>query len=152
MSTTPNSVITPQSPFLQTTSLAAVTACTTRAPTATASLAAANIIALVTAASNVNGLSISKISIKACSSSFTATSAAQTVTIWLWDPTAAIAYPKYEIKVDAVPPSTTAISFEIEKTFDDFILEAGQALYVSTSVTTTASTTALLVTAHGGKL
>ena len=87
MATSPNSIITAQAPFAQALSLAAVTACATRAPTPTASLAAANIFLL--AAPTTNGLRVDRIRVKGSSSSITATTAAQTVLIWLWDGTTA---------------------------------------------------------------
>lgn len=152
MAVTSNSVVTPQNPYMAVGNLSAVTACTTRAPTATASLAAANISILVPAADNVSGLVVSKIEVKGSSSSFTAPTAAQTVTIWLWDPVAGIAYPKYEILTSVVTPSTSVNSGEFSRSFTDFTLKAGWAIYQSTSITTTASTTALVVTAHGALL
>lgn len=138
--------IYPATPYAVTASLAAVTACTTRAPTVTASLAAANIVAFVPV--STNGLRIDKIQVQACSSSFTAATAAQTVTIWMWDGTTA--YVIDEILVTLVTPSTTVAAFNTSKTYTNLVLPATFALYMSTSITTTASTTALSVSAFGG--
>ncbi len=138
--------IYPATPYAITASLAAVTACTTRAPTVTASLAAANIVAFVPV--STNGLRIDKIQVQACSSSFTAPTAAQTVTIWMWDGTTA--YVIDEILVTLVTPSTTVAAFNTSKTYTNLVLPATFALYMSTSITTTASTTALSVSAFGG--
>lgn len=138
--------IFPIVPYAASASLAAVTACTTRAPTATASLAGANIFALTT--TQTNGVRIDAITIKACSTAFTSATVAQTVTIWLHDGTTA--WPIDEILITAVTPSTTAASFTTTRLYNNMILPSTHSLYMSTSVTTTASTTALAVTAQGG--
>lgn len=136
-----------QTPYILSTSLAAVTACTTRAPTATASLAAANIIQIVP--TSTNGLRIDSIQVNACSSAFTAATAGNIVGIWLWDGTTATLMS--EILVTAVTPSTTVAGFTTTLTFAQPLnLPAAFKLYASLSVTTTASTTALQVTAFGG--
>lgn len=148
MANTPNAYMTPQAAVLGHANLAAVTACTTRGPTATAGLAAANIVVLVpTVATDCK---ITKISLKAISTSITAPTAAQLIGVWDWDGTTA--YLVKEIVVSLVTPSTTSPSFESDTLYDDFTLPAGHALYTSTTVTTTAATTALGVTAHGATL
>lgn len=148
MATTANSVITAQTPYAITASLAAVTACTTRGPTATASLAAANIIALVPV--STNGRRIDYFSIKADSTSFTSASAVQTVTIWMHDGTTA--YPIKEVVTTLVTPSTTVASYESGPIPLNIVLPAAFSLYMSTSITTTASTSALAVSAFGADL
>lgn len=141
------SPIFPLTPYAVVTSLAAQTACTTRAPTAIASLAAANIVALVPAGST-NGRKIDTIRVKAASSSFTAATAGNLVGIWYSDGVNATL--EYEILVQVVTPSTTSQAFESEITIPNLVLPATHALYVSVSVTTTAATTALTVKASGG--
>lgn len=136
----------PLTPLAPSVSLAAVTACSTRAPTATASLAAANIVQLL--ASQTNGARIDKIHINACSSSITAATVAQTVLVWLHDGTTA--WVVDEIAVTAVTPSTTAVAFSAEKFYANFVIPTGYSIYVSTTITTTASTTALQATLFGG--
>lgn len=138
--------IFPLTPFAISASLAAVTACTTRAPTATASLAAANISQLCDV--STNGRRIDKIAVQACSSGITQTTAAQTVLIWMWDGTTA--YVVDEFVVTAQAPSTTAAAFRLEKSYSNLVLPAAFKLYMSTTVTTTASTTALSVQVFGG--
>lgn len=138
--------IFPAAPYVASASLTAITACTTRAPTATAGLAAANIIVLVPV--STNGIRVDMIQVKGASSSFTAATVAQTVTIWEWDGTTA--WPIDEILVTAVTPSTSVASFLGQKSYTNLVLPATHALYVSTSITTTASTTALVATAFGG--
>lgn len=140
-----NSVATPQNAGLFTANLAAVTACTTRGPTATAGLAAANIIVCIPAVAS--DFKISTVKVKGSSTSMTAPTAAQLVGLWFWDGTTA--FLAKEVVVSQVTPSTTVASFEGEMTFDDFVLPAGKALYVSTTITTTAATTAFGVFAHG---
>ncbi len=135
-----------QTPYAKSTSFAATTACTTRAPTATASLAGANIFEICPV--STNGRRIDKITVNACSSSITAPTAAQLVGIWLWDGTTA--YLIDEIVVALQTPSTTAGAFIVSKTYDTLVLPAAFKLFGSTTVTTTASTTALSVTVFGG--
>lgn len=149
MATTPNSIITAQTPYIFTTdSLIAATACTTRGKTATGSTTAANILPFV--ATSTNGRRIDGISIKGCSTSFTAPTAAQTVTIWLDDGTNA--YPIKEVLTTLVTPSTTVASYESGFIPLGITLLATHTLKVSTSITTTAATTALAVTAYGADL
>jgi len=148
MATTPNSVITAQTPYVVNASLAAVTACTTRAPTVTASLAAANIVALVP--TSTNGRRIDYVIVKGCSSSVTAPTAVQVVTIWEHDGTTA--YPIKEIVTSVVTPSTTVASYESGQVPLNITLPSTHSLYMSTTITTTASTTALSVTAVGADL
>jgi len=145
MAITPNSVVLPQSAIVYNLSLAAVTACATRAPTATASLTGANIFLLVPA--TTNGVRIDKILAKGCSNSITAATVAQTITIWEWDGTTA--FPIDELLVTAVTPSTTVASYQGQVVYTNFVLPSTHALYASTSITTTASTTALSLSALG---
>ena len=148
MANTYNSVATPQLAVLGYGNLAAVTACTTRGPTATAGLAAANIVVCIP--TTTADTRISKIALKGISTSMTAPTVAQLVGLWDWDGTTA--YLVKEIVVSAVTPSTTVASFDLDTLYDDFVLPIGHALYISTTVTTTASTTALGVTAHGASM
>lgn len=145
MAVTTNAIILPQAPQVWNLSLAAVTACTTRAPTATASLAGANIFLFV--AATTNGCRVDKILVKGCSTSFVAATVAQTVTIWEWDGTTA--FPIDELLITAVTPSTTVASFQGQTVYTNLVLPATHALYAATSITTTAATTALCLTATG---
>lgn len=138
--------IFPVTPYAISASLAAVTACTTRAPTVTASLAAANITELCPV--STNGRRIDKIAVQACSSAITAATAAQTVLIWLWDGTTAYVIDEFVVTLQT--PSTTAAAFRLEKTYTTLVLPAAFKLYMSTTVTTTASTTALSVQVFAG--
>lgn len=142
MATAPTFATTP---YVVNASLAAVTACATRAPTASASLAGANIFLLVP--TSASGVRIDQIRVKGASSSISAATVSQTVTIWEFDGTTA--WPIDEIQVSAVTPSTTAPSFQILQQYANLSLPAAHSLYMSTSVTTTAATTALAVTVVG---
>ena len=136
-----------QTPYAKTLTLVAQTACTTRAPTATASLAGANITAFVPV--STNGLRIDAIQVNAAGTGITTANAANLVDIWLWDGTTAFMI--LEIAVTAVTPSATAAAFTTTYTFPaPLIVPAAFALYASTTVTTTAAGTALQVTAYGG--
>lgn len=138
--------IYPASPYMVSTSLAAVTASTTRAPTVTASLTGANIFALIPI--STNGIRVDKIQVQACSSVITAPTTAQTVLIWAWDGTTAWVID--EIPVVVTVPSTTAVAFNTFHQYTNLVLPPNWGLYVSTTVTTTAVTNALLVVAFGG--
>ena len=149
MANTANSVMTPQNAVLAIADLTAVTACTTRGPTATASLAGANIVIFVPA--NATGdQTIAQIRIKAASTAFTSASAAQTVSIWQWDGTKAWIID--EILTSVVTPSTTVASGYWDVLYTNLVIPATHALYASTSITTAANTTALLAIAYGGAL
>lgn len=134
-------------PYAVITDLSGATACTTRGPTATAALAAANIVAFVPATST-SGRKIDTIRIKASSTSVTAPTAANLVQIWWHD--GATAFLKYEFPVQVVTPSATSAAFEAEWQIPNIDMPLTHALYVSVGVTTTASTTALTVHASGG--
>lgn len=147
MANTFNSIPAAQNAGLFHANLAAVSACTTRGPTATAGLAAANIVVCIPAVAS--DFKISKVAVKGISTSMTANTVAQLVGLWHWDGTTAYLVKEIDVSAASATPSTTAKSFEGEALFDDFVLPAGDALYVSTTITTTASTTALDVVAHG---
>lgn len=151
MATTPNSAITPQKPYLGTCSLAAVGACTTRAPTLVSGAAAANIFPVVSLVATTDGFRVDRVNVKACSNVITAPSAAQCVTLWVSDGTTL--WPQTgEIVTTVVTPSAIVASGEWQSNYDRLQVEAGESLYVSTTVATTAATTALAVTVTGAAL
>jgi hypothetical protein len=136
-----------QTPYVKSLTLVAQTACTTRAPTATGSLAGANITAFVPA--STNGLRIDSIGVTAASTGISVASVANIVGIWAWDGTTAFLI--NEILTTVVSPSATALSYSGMLTYSQpLILPAAFALYASVSVTTTAAGAALVVTAYGG--
>ena len=136
-----------QAPYFVAKTLAAQTACTTRGPTATANLAAANIVEIVP--TSTNGLRIDSIQVNACSTSFVAATTANIVGIWVWDGTTAFLFT--EILVTALTPSTAVAGFTTTLTFaNPLVLPSTFKLFASVSVTTTAATTALQVCAMGG--
>ena len=152
MSNTPNSNITPQAAVLGYVDLTAATAGTTRAPLAIATVTGATTVYFPVnpVLSATADTKISKIALKGASSSFTAPTAAQTVLVWISNGTTVTV--KKEILVSVVTPSTTVASFELDTLYDDFVVPAGYALYLSTSITTVANTTALLATIHGASM
>jgi hypothetical protein len=136
-----------QTPYIKSLTLAAQTACTTRGPTAPASLAGANITAFVPV--STNGLRIDSIGVTAASTGISVASVANIVGIWAWDGTTAFLI--NEILTTAVTPSTTAVSYFGNLIYTQpLVLPAAFALYASVSVTTTAAGAALVVTAYGG--
>lgn len=149
MANTPNSTISPQSAVLNHLSLAAATACTTRGPTASAGAAAAFIyVAIPTVTADTK---ISKISIKGTSTSMTANVAQQLVGVWIGDGVDCDMIDEIEIN-PGTTPSTTVGSYRTEKLYDDLVLPIGYSLYYSTTVTTTAATTALGISTHGASM
>lgn len=146
MAATANSIITPQGFLMAPVSLAAVTACATRAPTLVINGPGANIFQ-IPATVTANGCRVDRIYAKGCSNAITAATVAQTITIWISDGTTL--WPIDEIIVTAVTPSTTVPSFQTFNTYTGLLLAATQSLWVSTSITTTAATTALDVIATG---
>lgn len=148
MATTPNSIITAQTPYMKVGDLTAATACTTRAPTATASLAGANIIEMV--GTSTNGRRIDWVQVKAASSSYTAASAAEEVVLWLWDGTTA--WPFKEILTAAVTPSTTVASYDSGQIPLGIVLPSTWKIYASVSITTAANTTAMVAVFSGADL
>ena len=143
-----SSPIFAQTPFAFSLSMTAQTACSTRAPTATASLAGANIIEFVT--TSTNGLRIDSIQVNACGTGISTANAANIVGIWLWDGT--IARLINEILVTAVTPSASAVAaFTTTLTYAQPLnLPSTYKLFATVGVTTTAAGTALQVTAFGG--
>jgi hypothetical protein len=133
-------------PYIASVSLAAVTACTTRAPTAVAGLAAAFIFQLTQA--SVAGLRIDQVRIKAASSAIGGATTAGTV--MLWESDGVTAWPIDEFVIQPITPSPTVPSFSILSLYQTLSLPAAHSLWVSSSVTTTATTNALSVTAVGG--
>ena len=141
-----NSPIFAQAPFVKSVGLITTPACTTRALTATASLAAANIIELTPV--STNGRRIDAIAVSAASTAMNSATVAGLIGVWVWDGTNA--YLIDEIPVTAVTPSATTAAFTTKRTYTDLILPAAFKLFVSTSITLVAATTALTVTAFGG--
>ena len=140
------SPIFPSVPYCGNANMTAVSACTTRAPIATASLSANNLVEFV--GTSTNGRKIDYIQVKASGTSITTANAANLVQIWVWDGTNAYLYD--EIAVTAITPSTTSASFSTSKAYTTLVLPPTYKLYVSATVDTTAAGTALIVTANGG--
>lgn len=136
-----------QAPLIGYVDISAATACTTRAKTATASLVTPTFYQLLN--TTTNGARIDSIQVNACSTAIGATSALGLVGIWIWDGTNAQLYT--EIAITAVVPSATAAAFTTTLTLvNPLVLPSTYKLYASSTVTLTASTTALQVFAFGG--
>jgi hypothetical protein len=138
--------IFPATPYSVSMSLIAAAACTTRAPTATAGLAAAAILAFVPV--STNGLRVDRIQVKAAATAITGATTAATVVIWQWDGTTA--WPVDEILITVVTPSTSVASGVWTNTYTNFVLPSTFALYASGTVIGAAAAHALIVTAYGG--
>lgn len=144
LNTTP---VFPKTAILKSLALTTQSACTTRAPTPTASLAAANIIELL--GTGVEQRQIDWIEVTAASSAIGASTSNMLVQIWVWDGTTA--FLRDEILVNAQVPSVSAESFSQKLSFTDFTLPKTHKIFVSVTVATTASTNALAVTLSGGE-
>lgn len=149
------SPIYPLTPAIFTASLAAASACTTRGPILNANMAITPCFAVQLVAPGASqsptstaGTRIDSIQVQAISTSFTAPTVSQTVLLWRNDATTS--YVIDEIVVSPVTPSTTAPAFSVTKLYDNLVVPVGSSLWVSTSIATTTSTTALAVTAFGG--
>ena len=135
-------------PIVGRANLTATTACATRAPIPTASIASNNLVSLV-AASATQSQRVDWVNVYAASSSMTSATTAGLVGLWLWDGTNA--YLIQELVISAITPSTTSAGFQLIQYFSSpIMIPATYVLYCSTSVTTTASTNALAVQAFGG--
>ena len=98
---------------------------------------------------STNGLRIDYLKIQACSNAIAAATAANIVQIWLYDGTNA--YLNDEIVVTVVTPSAVLAAYNALYTYAvPLVLPPAFSLYASVTVTTTAATTALQVTAYGG--
>ena len=149
MSNATNKIVSPQSAILGLVDLLNKSACSTRAPTVTASLAAANIFAGPVANASAD-TKISKIDVKAMASAIGGVSVDTLIGVWVWDGTTA--YMIDEIQFRGSTPSATTPSAYTEKAYDDFNLPATYRLYFSTSVATTSAASALGVVVHGAPL
>lgn len=146
MAVSPNSIITPQNPYINTASLITATAVTSRAPiTGTTGLTV-----LIPAGSNTNGVKVSTIRVKIAGSS-QGVNAAMSIYVWIYNGTTAYLYD--EIILDTAISSTTAPSYQIDTNYDNLILPATPfALYVSESVLSNATLTGPIVTVIGALL
>lgn len=145
MAGTPNSIITPQNPLSRHANLTAATALTSRAPIT----GTTGTTALITPAQNVNGVQINSIIVK-CASSAQSASTPLSVYIWQYDGTTS--WLVDEIIISTQTASTTAPSFKTQVFYSSWLMAPGHGLYVSTSVTTTANTSAFIVQVLGGEL
>ena len=111
-------------------------------------MASSPIFAVALGSTSAFGRRIDAIQVKGISTSIIAPTVAQSVILWLSDGTTA--YPIDEITITALTPSTTVASFVTSKNYATLVIPPASTLWVSTTIATTASTTALVVTAFGG--
>ena len=136
-----------QSPLIGYLDMSVQSACTTRAKTATASLAGAFIFQILN--TTTNGCRIDSIQVNACANAIGGATVANLVGIWIWDGTNAQLYT--EIPVTALTPSATVAAFTTTLTFTNpLVLPSTYKLYGSVSVATTAAANALQVFTFGG--
>lgn len=140
--------IFPVTPCVLQASLANASACTSRAPRDHSAMASSPIFAVALGSTSAFGRRIDAIQVKGISTSIIAPTVAQSVILWLSDGTTA--YPIDEITITALTPSTTVASFVTSKNYATLVIPPASTLWVSTTIATTASTTALVVTAFGG--
>jgi hypothetical protein len=145
MAVSPNSIITPQRPMSRHANLTAATALTSRAPIA----GVGGLTALITTGQNTDGVQINSIKVKGASN---AQSATTPLVVYVWQYDGTTSWLVDEIVVTAVTPSTTAASFQTQTYYNGWIMAAGHGLYVSSSVTTVVSTSAVIVQVLGGEL
>lgn len=146
MAVTPNSIITPQAAYSGFGDLTAKTAITSRA----VQTASTNMASIAGATPVTNGLQVYSITVKGASSAQT-TTGNNVVTIWETDGGTNY-WPVREIVVTPLTPSTTVPAFTTTVEFDRWIVAPGHQLWASVSVTTTASTNALMVYIQGAAL
>lgn len=141
--------IFPATPYTATADLSAASACTSRVPTATASMTASAVygIALGTAA-GTNGRRIDKITVKGCATAIGGATTAGSVIIWYDNATTS--FPLTEILIPVVTPSASVASVEVSATFNNLILPSGHKLWASSTIAGAAAAHALCVFAFGG--
>ena len=149
MAATPNSIITPQTPYFGVVSLANAAACATRLPTAIASMTTGNGFYPFVSTST-NGRKVDYVQVKACSANIASGSANQLVGAWVSDGTSGYLYK--EIAVTSGSASTTAASFDSGPVTLGLVLPTGYSVYASTTVATATGANALSVFAWGADL
>lgn len=142
--------IYPIRPAAYSASLVTASACTTRAPTAHATLAGLGTpnFAFALVPVTTDGMRVDTIQVQASSTAIGSATVAQTVLIWRSNGTTGVVID--EIQVSAVTPSATTPAFSVTRTYSNLALAPTDTLWCSTTVATTASTNALAVTASGG--
>lgn len=141
--------IFPLTPYAVGCTLIAASACTSRAPTATASMTATPIFAVALgAAAGTNGRRIDKITVKAAANAIGGATTAGSVLIWIDD--GVTGWPLTEILTPVITPSASVASLEVSQLFSNLILPPGWKLWASTTIVGAAAAQALIVIAFGG--
>jgi hypothetical protein len=149
MANAQNINVSPQNAVLAAVDLTTVSACTTRGPTATASMTAGSVNGVLAISVPATDTKISKVSIKGNSTGITTPNVATIIGIWVLDATLAKGVLRKEIAVDAVTPnSTTTISKELDTLYDDFVIPAAASVWI----TSTVANPLLNVSLHGASM
>lgn len=131
-------------------------ACATRAPTAYgaagAGLTAINLVRLVAAADNVNGIRVDELFAKSVTSNIAAASASNNVMFWEVDPSNAanLAHIIKELQHVSVAASATVPSVETSATPTTLTIPAGREVWVGSTVAYAAATQAMDAQLRGG--
>lgn len=149
MPVTPNSIITPQAPYLVMAPLSNAVACPTRLPTAVGSMTAGSGFYPFVPTST-NGRKIDYMQVKACSANIASGSSNQLVGAWVSDGVSGYLYK--EVVITTGTASTTSPSFDSGPVTIGLVLPTGYSMYVSTTVATTTGANALSVFAWGADL
>ena len=145
MAGTPNSIITPQTPFSIHANLSGVTAITSRAPITSAT----GLTQIGTNTANVSGRQINSIIVRGSGNTQVAATVPMIITIWQYD--GSTAWPVEDITVTAVTPATVTAPFYTKVNYTNWIIPSTHSLYACQSITTT-TTTAVIVQVLGGDL
>ena len=147
MASTPNSIITPQTPVTAFCDLTTNSAVSSRAPAS----ASTNLTQFSTSVSLTNGCQINSIIVRGAATSLTAATQNMSVLIYEYDGTS-----KYwvvdEITITAQTPSTTLPAITSKVSDTDWILAPGHTLWAGVTVTVAAATYALTAQMNGGAL
>lgn len=131
-------------------------ACATRAPTAYgaagAGLTAINLVKLVAAADNPNGIRVDELFAKSVTTNIAAASANNTVMFWEVDPTNAanLAHIIKELQHISAAASTTVPSVESSAAPTTLTIPAGREVWVGSTVAYSAATQAMDAQLRGG--
>jgi hypothetical protein len=127
-----NNPIFPVTPILASASLATTSACTTRYPTAHASLTSTPVAGVQLLVGTANGIRIDKIQVQACNSVISTANSNGTVLIWVSDGTTG--YVIDEIQVVAITPSSTTPALNTSHYYTTFILPYNYYIFVSSTI------------------
>ena len=144
----------PVTPVMLQASLAAASACTTRAPVASANIAASPNYGVELKYANASsvagtyGRRIDRIQVKGIATAIGGATTAGTVIIWCDD--GVNAWPITEILTPVVTPSASVASIDVFQLFSNLVLPPSAKLWASTTIAANAAAHALAVYVYGG--